>query len=405
MSNNSYDVVVVGAGLVGAALALLLANRAAYKIALLERAEPLADAPNTANQRVVALGKVAQDVLNEVGVLAALGDAHCHPYQRMLVWDESSHGELDFNSSEVFATALDDPPLGYIVDSLYCNQLLQQAVRQHSQIDCHFGCSLKRIDFANDVSNAKSHATLYFDHAEPLTTQLVVAADGARSWVRQQAGIFANHHSYQQLAIVAKVSSSQSHQDTAWQRFLTTGPIAILPLADNQSSIVWSADTELAEQLMALDEQAFSQQLSAALDGRLGDFDLCSPRLAVPLNSQRAQRYFKRHVVLVGDAAHSIHPLAGQGANLGFKDIAKLVDMLSDTPPHPAGEISSPQFLQGYERARKLDNEQTDLIMSALHKAYRGQNSVWLGLRGIGMNWINRTSRLKRLLAEQAIGA
>ena len=219
--------------------------------------------------------------------------------------------------------------------------------------------------------------------------------------MRQQARIFANRQSYQQRGIVANVKSSVAHQDTAWQRFLNTGPIAVLPLSNNHSSIVWSAEHELAQSLMALDDIEFCESLSQALDGRLGEFELCSKRLSFDLQSQRAEAYFANHVVLIGDAAHSIHPLAGQGANLGFKDIACLASLLQNTS---AKDCADPVLLQRYERVRKADNEQTDLMMSALNKAYQGQAGFWLAIRGTGMNWLNRSGSIKRLLAKQAMG-
>jgi len=243
-----------------------------------------------------------------------------------------------------------------------------------------------------------------------------VAADGGRSWVRQQAKIFANRHQYQQQGIIARVSCELGHQDTAWQRFLNTGPVAVLPIADdqygsNQGSIVWSANDQRANELMSLDESAFTLELSQALQGRLGEISLLSARQAFPLMSQQAERYYARNIVLVGDAAHSIHPLAGQGANLGFKDIEALVALVSgadsrniDSDKKNSTNLASLELLEQYQTLRRSDNLQTDRMMSALHLVYQNK-SPWLNLaRGTGMNWLSNSGPIKNILAKQAIG-
>jgi len=398
-SIKQYDVIVVGAGLIGSALALLLAQIERAKplnIAVVERAEPLKEASQY-NQRVVALGEVARSVLNQVGVFDQLGFEHCHAYQRMFVWDENSNGELEFTAQDAGTEAL-----GHMIDSQQCNYLLQQKMLQHNNVDSFYAAKPFALNLeANRTGLIIENSDDTDAGEQALTAPLIIAADGGRSWVRQQARIFVNHQSYDQYGIVANVKSSKPHQDTAWQRFLHTGPVAVLPLADNHSSIVWSADNQEAESLMSLSDAGFCQALSQALEGRLGDFELCTKRQSFSLQSQRAERYFAKSAVLVGDAAHSIHPLAGQGANLGFKDIVHLTQLLKDELP---SNFANPVLLQRFQRVRKADNEQTDTMMSALHKAYQGEAGLWLAMRGLGMNFINRSDTLKRVLARQAIG-
>lgn len=402
---KDYDVMIVGAGLIGAALALLLAKKTDLKVAVVERAAPLKQAKYN-NQRVVALGHAAKQVLTQVGVFEQLSAEHCYSYQRMFVWDENSHGELEFNTDDLneliteSETGVTDS-LGYMIDSHYCNYVLQQALLEQGDVDCFFSATPINLALDSNSPNATLQLANESQGEQFLSATLTVAADGGNSWVRQQARIFANRQSYKQQGIVANVKSSLAHQDTAWQRFLNTGPVAVLPLSDNHSSIVWSAEQTFAQSLMSLDDAEFCKSLSQALEGRLGEFELCSKRLSFDLQSQRAETYFSNHVVLIGDAAHSIHPLAGQGANLGFKDIACLADLLQNTS---AKDCASPILLQRYERVRKADNEQTDIMMSALNKAYQGQAGLWLAIRGAGMNWLNHSGTIKRLLAKQAMG-
>jgi 2-octaprenylphenol hydroxylase len=381
------DITIVGAGLIGSAMAIWLAKHTDYSINLVERqlAMPL---PDQANQRVVALGALATDFLDDVGVFSKLGGEHCNAYQKMLVWDENSDGELAFD-----ANSIGQASLGHMVDSQMCTYQLQQKVL-NSRVDCHFAVDAKSVELTHAGAKINTDDG-YFD------TKLLVAADGSRSWVRQQAKIFANHQGYGQRGIVAKIETSKSHQNCAWQCFLASGPIAVLPLSENQSSIVWSADNALAEQLMLLEDDAFSDALASALQGRLGNVKLLSKRQSFDLLSMRAEQYYKRNLVLLGDAAHSIHPMAGQGANLGFKDALALGKLLVDSH---TSEIGSPRLLASYQHNRQADNNQTDTLMSALHQAYKFDLPLWMLARGLGMNAINRSDTLSSALARQAMG-
>lgn len=387
MQAHKSDITIVGAGLIGSALALWLAKHTDHSIALVERSA-LMKHPEESNQRVVALGALATNFLDDIGVLSTLDTDHCYAYQKMLVWDENSDGELVFESRDA-----GEPYLGHMIDSQMCTYQLQQAVSS-SRVDCRFGV------LASDLDLNQQGASLETGLGR-VDSKLLVAADGARSWVRQQAKIFANHQSYGQRGIVAKIETEKSHQDCAWQCFLSTGPVAILPLADNQSSIVWSADNALAEQLQEMTDDEFSDALSKALQGRLGSVTVLSERQTFPLASLRAERYFKRNLVLLGDAAHSIHPLAGQGANLGFKDAHVLGELLASAK---AAVLGSPRLLSVYQTKRQSDNNQTDSLMSALHQAYQFDLPVWMLARGLGMNVINGSNFLRNTLARQAMG-
>ena len=399
MASKHVDIIIVGAGLIGSTLALALAQqqnkgkRKPLTIALVERSPQLNENP-IPNQRVVALGKVATDLLNDLGILNKLGKAFCNSYERMFVWDESSHGELEFVAQEH-----DLLQLGSMVDSVQCTLLLQQQVCRTSSIKTYFDCSPASLGFV-EGANGERLAQLHLTD-DTLSAPLIIAADGASSWLRRQAKIFINHRPYQQKGIVARIQTERSHENTAWQRFLTTGPVALLPVENNQSSIVWSADNARATELMALSDDEFEVQLAQALDNELGRVSLLTKRVAFPLVSQKAQSYFARNVALIGDAAHSIHPLAGQGANLGFKDVQALVDILNEDNVELLSDV---ELLVRYQRKRKADNQQVDVMMSALHHAYQSRSPLWLALRGGGMNVINRSELFKSWLVNQAIG-
>jgi 2-octaprenylphenol hydroxylase len=381
------DIVIVGAGLIGSALALWLAKHSDHSITLIERNQAMS-VPSQSNQRVVALGALATDFLDDIDILTSLDSDHCYPYRKMSVWDDNSDGELCFD-----AAGTGHEYLGHMIDSQMCAYQLQQAVSA-SRVDCHFDAHVSQLDLNRLEARVKTDSG-------DISAKVLLAADGAKSWVRQQAKIFANHQSYGQYGVVAKIETEKSHQDCAWQCFLSTGPIAILPLSQNHSSLVWSADEVLAKQLLAMSDEEFGVTLSSSLEGRLGSVKLLNARQAFPLASLKAERYFTRNLALVGDAAHSIHPLAGQGANLGFKDAMVLGELLAKTKP---SELGSPRVLSAYQAKRQPDNVQTDALMSTLHQAYKIDIPILMLVRGLGMNFVNGSDSIRGILARHAMG-
>lgn len=394
MQITKADIVIVGAGIIGSTLALALAKQTSLggnkklTIALVERASQTIQNKQP-NQRVVALGKLATDLLSEIAVLENLSVDSCYPYQGMFVWDENSDGELAFNANE-----FDDSRLGYMVDSVECTIALQQEIERNSKIQTFYNAQAKSLSFTDTGARIDLGR-------EVLAAPLIVAADGGSSWVRKQAKIFANHRSYLQHGIVAKIETEHPHKDMAWQRFMSAGPLALLPVNNNQCSIVWSVGSCETKELLSLSDEQFELALQQALDNKLGKVKLKTKPVGFPLVSQQAEKYFARNVVLVGDAAHSIHPLAGQGANLGFKDVRVLVDVLTSEGVLALSDI---KLLKKYQDCRKKDNEQVDFLMSTLHHAYQDSLPAWLSLRGFGMNVINQSALLKGWLATQAAG-
>ena len=390
-NSDHYDIIVVGAGAIGSAFALAAARRLDVKILVLEQAAQIIE-NRWPNQKVFALGKQATDMLDSIEMLEQLGSDNCYPYESMFVWDEQSAGDLFFDAKDIHVDRL-----GYMVDAINLTQMMQQALEKSSQITTRYGVSLKHLDLE---PRGESNVSVRTAERE-FKASLVVGADGVNSWCREQAKIFAHRRSYGQKGIVTRVQTQDWHQETAWQVFLEGGPLALLPLQDNQCSIVWSVPDNMADDLLALSNAQFGRAVCEALKGELGVVEVLSPRQVFPLQSLKADCYFKRGLALIGDSAHAIHPLAGQGANLGFKDIVELVKALSRYGQSKYGDLAT---LQSYQRLRKSDNDQTDLMMSVLNEIYQLDSNRFAELRGRGMNLINKSSRLKRFLARQAMG-
>ena len=393
------DVVVVGAGMVGASCALGLAQKGKLSIAMLDRssAETLPENIQQANIRVSALSQSSVQLLKDLDVWQELPDEYHYPYQRMQIWDEMNDAELAFDAAEVGSKEL-----GFIVDNHSLVYALQRKIEKCSQIKPLYSESISELQQDNEA------VTLKLESGEQLRCDLLIAADGTNSWVRKALEIPVKEFEYEQQAIVVKIATKFSHNATAWQRYLSSGPVAVLPLYGNkkfanQGSIVWSAQNIEAERLMALSDKDFAVELQHALENRFGEIQLLSERQNFPLKSNIASRYVEGRAVLVGDAAHRIHPMAGQGVNLGFKDAAMLTQEV--LAAHDSNRnISSYRILRRYERARKLDNQLTDQSMTTLHRLFGISNPGFAMLRGLGIKALNSSTMLKNRMARQAMG-
>lgn len=384
-----FDVIVVGGGMVGAAQAAAL-GQAGFRVALIEvRQPPPFDPAADVDLRVSAISGGSQQFLASIKAWDAIARQRISAYESMQVWEQAGAGELSFSAADSGLASL-----GHIVE----NSLIIDALWQ--QLDTVEVICPARIAGLN---LEESSAEIKLEEGRVLTSQLVIAADGGNSVTRELAGIGCYGWSYQQRGIVAHVQTQQPHQATAWQRFLPTGPLALLPLADGRCSIVWSASDALATELLDLDDAAFGQRLTEALEGRLGEVSVTSQRAAFPLRMQQAEAYCAPRLALVGDAAHVIHPLAGQGVNLGFGDAAHLLDVLQQT--RQAGrDLGEHRRLRRYERARKAEDALMATATDGLNRLYASDNPlIQLGRRQ-GSRLVNLLTPLKSALIQQAAG-
>jgi len=382
-----HDIVVAGAGLVGCAIVRAL-QQAGFDAALVERGQaPRPFDPAADDLRVYALSPASIRWLQGLGAWQGVPGWREGPYQAMKVWSDDPSRAMSFDAADLRL-----PALGSIVE----NSLLQWALWQRlDSARLYTGAAVEAL------SLGESGAQLSLADGRRLECRLLVAADGVESRLREMAGIDTVGWSYGQRAIVANVQTAQPHARTALQRFLRSGPLAFLPLGDGRCSIVWSS-TE-AERLLALDDPAFLAELAAAIQYERGAVTATSARASFPLRLSHARDYVRDSFALAGDAAHSVHPLAGQGVNLGFSDAAALVGVL--TQARDAGrDYGSLRCLKRYERARKAGNLDMLAVTDGLSRAFDLDVPGWPALRDLGMQAVQRLQPLKTLLTRQAAG-
>ena len=385
------DVAVVGGGMVGAAAALALA-RAGFATALLEARTPSPwHDQDEVDLRVVGLAPSSIALLDDMDVWASIRDRRAAPYAQMHVWDAGSGASIDFE-----AAATGRAWLGWIVENNLVQWTLWQALE---------AAGVQRLCPAQ-VTGYQAHedrVVLELEAGESLAARLLVAADGAGSPLRHMAGLQTHGRDYGQRAVVAHVATERAHRHTAWQRFLPGGPLALLPLADGRSSIVWSLPESEAQRVLALDDAAFRQELGVASDFRLGRVLSTTRRAAFPLRLQLADGYQAERFVLLGDAAHAVHPLAGQGVNLGLRDVAELRDTL--VAAREAGrDIAAPHVLRRYARRRRSADTLDAWSFDALGRIYAWQSPPLVAARALGVRLVDRLAPLKRRLAAHAAG-
>ncbi len=393
-----FDIAIVGGAMAGAGCAALLAadpKTASMRIALIEpRPATAPAAADPLDLRVSALSRASQQLLERTGAWPAVAARGASSYQRMVVWEERTDpagpGALVFDAAE-----LGEPDLGHIAE----NRAVQAALTERAVAA---GVVLLRAGFANLEPAADAIRIALADGRE-YRAALVIGADGAESAVRTQAGIGVRGWDYQQRAVVAHLRPERRHRATAWQRFLDTGPLALLPLADGRVSLVWSTLPQLAEELAACDEAEFATRVTAASAAVLGRLEPTGPRASFPLRLLHARQYVAPRIALVGDAAHTVHPLAGQGINLAFLDAGALVDVLgaaAESGDDP-GEL---RVLRRYERWRKAEALPAIVMLDGIKRLFFGGDPLQSRLRRSVLELAQSARPLKRVFMQRALG-
>ena len=398
-ATEPLDVLIVGGGPVGASAAALLQvatkdARRPLRVAVLELNRPAATRPDAPlDSRVSALSRASERILTAIGAWSLIPPSRMQPYERMRVWHESvqprSGDVLEFD-----AAYAGEPNLGYIVE----NRLVQTA-------------ALTTFEAAGGtvISGELSRLRVHDHHVELETSagafacRLVVGADGARSMVRESIGLAAETSSYRQTAIVANVRTELPHERTAWQRFLRTGTLAFLPLADGCSSVVWSADDAAAAPLLAMSPTAFEEEMLRQSDAVLGAVKLRTERLSFPLHKLTAHRFTAHRCALIGDAAHVVHPLAGQGVNLGLLDAAALCELLC-AAVRAREDPGAQSVLRRYERWRKSEIEPIALAIDGFNRYLAHGVGPLSRIAQRGLALVNRTDEVKRFFITRALG-
>lgn len=387
---KKYDVIIVGGGIVGLTLAALLSPL--LHIAIIESQQPIIK--KTKEQydlRVSAINLASEEVLTTVGAWELMQQIRISPFRGMQVWDAVGKGEIDFNCFDIAASHL-----GHIIEnSLLQNTLLQ--VLQQREVDIIAPAQPQQLMIDEDT------ATLMLADGRALIAKLIIGADGANSWLREQCNIELHTRPYHHVALVTTVLTALPHQEIARQAFLADGILAFLPLLHaNQCSIVWSTTAEKAHKLTALNEAEFNREINHAFGNRLGEIKKTDQNAIFNLTMRHAKHYVQARVALVGDAIHTIHPLAGQGLNLGLADAASLAAIINKTAEkhRDIGHLST---LRQYERARKGQNLLMLNLMAGFKNLFGSERDTLIQLRSLGLNFANKSGLLKKFFMRKAV--
>ena len=399
---KEYDVIIVGAGMVGASMACLLSetsnvgSRAPIKIAVVEAiaAQPFTN--DNFDPRVAAITEKSRQCLDRCDVWSSIENLRVSPYLSMNVWDAESMGRISFDCDEIRR-----PNLGHIVESRVIVSALLEKIAEHDYVDLI--CPAKIVDYRRN----KNNIMIDLDGTRSLSAQLLIGADGGSSKVRDHFGFKLKEWDYQQEAIVSTIRTEKSNERTAWQSFTAKGPLAFLPLNDKDNlhhcSLVWSQDSPTAQKLMTLDDKNFCDALTVASESCLGKILSIDRRFSFPLIQRHAAEYAQSRVVLVGDAAHTIHPLAGQGVNLGFSDVEVLVDEIQRAWSRDI-DIGNIAVLSRYQRRRKPENLAMMALMEGFKRLFANDRLSMRLLRSLGMSKLDDLNLLKTAIIKKAMG-
>ncbi len=394
------DIIIVGAGIAGASLAAILKDSGI--ICALVEAEPSSkdkDARSQTNNdrnidpRALALTHASKNILQSIGAWDEIPPDRIGLFRKMHVWDENGLGEVNFNSADISESVM-----GYIVEQKLVECALKSVLNKTDHVSWFHPAKAKSL------SNEKDKICLGLDDGRQLSAQLLVAADGQSSTIRRLAGINFKTHEYHQHALACVVETELPHQEVARQRFLRRGPLAFLPMAEaNQCGIVWSTTPEHAAELKAMDEEAFNKNLAEAFAYQAGDIIKTGPRAIFPLARAQADEYCRRRLALVGDAAHRIHPLAGQGANMGLMDVACLAEVVLQAK-EKGRDIGAFSVLRKYERWRKGENSTMMMTMEGFKYLFENKTAVVSWLRNVGMDVFDSIKPVKHEVMKRAMG-
>ena len=388
--NRTFDIIVAGAGMVGASAALSLA-RSGYQIALVEPVSMIVEnASDEApySERVSAITPTSEQLINGLGVWSKLNQNRLGRYEQMHIWHENGDASIHFDS-----THLARESLGTIIENNQILRVLLEACGLQPEIEWFRPDAIKSI-----TENSQTSVSLRLNSGVDLDADLLLIAEGRSSTTRELAGFETLSGSYDQIAIVANVVTEYPHQQTAWQRFLTTGPLAMLPLANGERSMVWSCGTERATELLEMNDNLFCSALSNAFEGKLGEVKSIGKRLSYPLGWHNCNQWLHNRILLIGDTAHGVHPLAGQGVNLGYSDVDLLTHLIGNLD-HPWHKTKLRQF----ERQRKSETAIATHLFSGMKWVYGTNNGGVSSLRNLGMHLVESNSCCKRFLMQKAI--
>lgn len=395
----STDITIIGGGSVGLTAALGLANKG-FKITVVDAASSHTDL-SAPELRVSAISAASENIFRALGNWQHLDQSRFAPYSKMSVWDKDSFGKIDFDAEQ-----LSEPRLGHIIENNNIRNSLIAVASAHANIQLRFNSKVTSLHTPNTNQNQSQQVFITLDDGTPIISKLLVAADGANSWVRKQLKTPMVFSDYDHHALVATIQTTEPHQACARQVFLNTGPLALLPLKEqNLCSIVWSSSPEHIQQLQQLSDDDFNKAITAASDSVLGPITLTSQCVSYPLVMRYAKQWVSQGIVFMGDAAHTIHPLAGLGMNLGLLDAASLVQVLSSPEllnPEKSGELN--KQLRKYEGWRKAEAQTYIAAMAALKSLFEGDNKFKKLIRGFGLLITNKTNLIKHKIIQQAMG-
>ena len=388
--SENADVLIVGSGLAGATASCALA-RIGIKVVVLESEQKPEWNSRKYDLRASALNIASQNTLSNIGAWSKIKSMRMSQFDAIDVWDENSGGRIHFEGNDA---GLDY--LGHIVENSATLSALHGVLYQN-KVGVHYGASINR------VFHEKDYIFVTTNDKKTFRAKLLVGADGSNSRVRDLSDISIHKKPYRQKAIVAQVGTEKKNRKTAYQKFLSSGPLAFLPLSDYQSLIVWSTDEKTSDELMHLPDLMFEQKLSDVFDHKLGIVKLLSHRKRFSVTSGQASTYIKNRIALIGDAAHMVHPLAGLGANQGIMDAAALAEIVNISSNN-SSDIGNRASLRRYERWRRTENQLISSTVDAIFHCFSTTDSTISNLRYFGLNLTDNLKPIKSLFVKQATG-